>query len=120
MKSFSLLLTFGLSTVLANNFEFFTQSYYQGCKKVIDVTPDRCVYIGTFDSAIFNGDAADKVIMYTGRHCDGRSEERDLAKSGAPGNNMLDYGTKFRSVKYVKGHHHHQECGCGCGGDGWE
>ncbi|PVU86872.1 hypothetical protein BB559_006231 [Furculomyces boomerangus] len=114
MKSFSLLLTFGLSTVLANNFEFFTKPFYQGCKKTLNVSPDRCVNVGTFSSAKFNGDPADKVIMYTGPNCDGKRKERSLKDAYEPGDNIADYGTNFRSVKYIKGHSD-QKCGCKSG-----
>ncbi|OMJ07387.1 hypothetical protein AYI70_g2879 [Smittium culicis] len=95
------------------NFDFFRHSYYKEKITSISPRPNRCYTVGKFASAAFYGPALDVVRMYTEPHCNGMMKERVISISGAPGDNIKDYGQLFSSFIYkpknnhLHNHHRH-------------
>ncbi|OMJ11570.1 hypothetical protein AYI70_g2905 [Smittium culicis] len=98
------------------NFDFFRQSYYNEKITSISPIPNRCYTVGKFASAIFYGSDSDVVKMFTEPCCNGMMKERIIPVSGAPGDNIKDYGQLFSSFIY-KPKNHHSHCHCGHNND---
>ncbi|OMJ30246.1 hypothetical protein AYI69_g219 [Smittium culicis] len=95
------------------NFDFFKNSYYNDKIRSISPRPNKCYTVGEFASAAFYGPALDVVKMFTEPHCRGIMKERVISVSGAPGDNIKDYGKLFSSFIYKpKNNHSHHHCGC--------
>ncbi|OMJ27142.1 hypothetical protein AYI69_g3433 [Smittium culicis] len=85
----------------AANFQFFKQSYYKQPIKSVVPRPNVCIEVGKFGSAKFIGPAGGTVQMFAEAGCAGESKERIIPESGAPGDNLSEYGKLFSSVKYI-------------------
>ncbi|OMJ26779.1 hypothetical protein AYI69_g3808 [Smittium culicis] len=93
------------------NFDFFKNSYYKEKITSISPRPNKCYTVGEFASAAFYGPALDVVKMFTEPHCRGMMKERVISVSGAPGDNIKDYGKLFSSFIY-KPKNGHSGCHC--------
>ncbi|OMJ15796.1 hypothetical protein AYI69_g8070 [Smittium culicis] len=87
-------------------FVFFRNSYYDDQVASISPRPNRCYTVGKFASAAFYGPALDVINMFTEPYCRGIMKERVISVSGAPGDNIKDYGMLFSSFIYKPKNNH--------------
>ncbi|OMJ16316.1 hypothetical protein AYI69_g7876 [Smittium culicis] len=113
VATLSLVAACNLASKSPASFDFFRNSYYNDKITSISPRPNKCYTVGEFASAIFRGSELDVVKMFTEPHCRGMMKKRVIPVSGAPGDNIKDYGQLFSSFIYKpKNHHSGHHCGC--------